>query len=105
MRDRLADWCLFKHLAHMIHSRESRRGWNQRLVWEPIDVRLYPIDFELLHYSAGVRLCVMGGREHIRTEAVQDAFVVSFQRIFFIVDFEATSKEVLKVPSNAFRYV
>jgi hypothetical protein len=44
----------------------------------------------------------------IRIETVQDAFVAFSQTIFFLVDFEATSQEVLKVPKaprSAFRYV
>jgi len=47
----------------------------------------------------------------IRIETVQDAFVAFSQRIFFLVDFETTSKQVLKVlkvpkaPTSAFRYV
>jgi hypothetical protein len=50
----------------------------------------------------------MGGREHIRIETVQNAFVAFSQRIFFLVDFKTTSQEVLKVPKaprSAFRYV
>ena len=39
----------------------------------------------------------MGGREHIRIDTVQDAVAASFRRIFFVVDFEATSQEVLRV--------
>ncbi len=44
----------------------------------------------------------------IRIETVQDAFVACFQRIFFLVDFEQTSQQVLKVPKaprSAFTYV
>jgi hypothetical protein len=44
----------------------------------------------------------------IRIETVQDAFVAFSQRIFFLVDFETTSQQVLKVPKaprSAFRYV
>ena len=44
----------------------------------------------------------------IRIETVQDAFVALSQRIFFLVDFEKTSQEVLKVPKaprSAFKYV
>jgi hypothetical protein len=41
----------------------------------------------------------------IRVETVHDAFVASFQRIFFLFDFEQTSQQVLKVPRSAFRYV
>jgi hypothetical protein len=44
----------------------------------------------------------------IRIETVQDAFVASLQRIFFLFDFEPTSQQVLKVPKaprSAFRYV
>jgi hypothetical protein len=44
----------------------------------------------------------------IRIETVQDAFVASLQRIFFLFDFEQTSQQVLKVPKaprSAFRYV
>jgi hypothetical protein len=44
----------------------------------------------------------------IRIETVQDAFVASLQRIFFLFDFEPTSQQVLKVPEaprSAFRYV
>jgi hypothetical protein len=44
----------------------------------------------------------------IRIETVQDAFVACFQRIFFLVDFEITSQQLLKVPKaprSAFRYV
>src|SRR5216683_1184599 len=43
----------------------------------------------------------------IRIETVQDAFVASLQRIFFLFDFEQTSQQVLKVhkaPRSAFRY-
>jgi hypothetical protein len=36
----------------------------------------------------------------IRIETVQDAFVAFSQRIFFLVDFETTSQEVLKVPKR-----
>jgi hypothetical protein len=38
----------------------------------------------------------------IRIETVQDAFVASSQRIFFLVDFEQISQRVLKVPTSAF---
>ena len=44
----------------------------------------------------------------IRIETVQDAFVASLQRIFFLFDFEKTSQQLLKVPKaprSAFRYV
>ena len=44
----------------------------------------------------------------IRIETVQDAFVASLHRIFFLFDFERTSKQLLKVPKaprSAFRYV
>ena len=34
----------------------------------------------------------------IRIETVQDAFVASDQRIFFLFDFEQTSQQLLKVP-------
>jgi len=51
----------------------------------------------------------MGGREHYSyIETVQDAFVASLQRIFFLFDFEQTSQQLLKVPKaprSAFRYV
>ena len=43
----------------------------------------------------------------IRIETVQDAFVASFQRIFFLFDFENISQQLLKVPKaprSAFRY-
>jgi len=44
----------------------------------------------------------------IRIETVQDAFVASAQRIFFLLDFEQTSQQLLKVPKapkSTFRYV
>ena len=44
----------------------------------------------------------------IRIETVQDAFVASLQRIFFLFDFEKTSQQLLKVPKaprSTFRYV
>jgi hypothetical protein len=44
----------------------------------------------------------------IRIETVQDAFVACLQRIFFLVDFEQTSQQVLKVPKaprSASRYI
>lgn len=44
----------------------------------------------------------------IRIETVQDAFVASAQKIFFLFDFEQTSQQLLKVPKaprGAFRYV
>ena len=44
----------------------------------------------------------------IRIETVQDAFVASLQRIFFLFDFEQTSQQLLKVPKapkSTFRYV
>src|SRR6266849_9086642 len=47
----------------------------------------------------------------IRIETVQDAFVASLHRIFFLFDFEKTSQQLLKVPKapkaprSAFRYV
>jgi hypothetical protein len=44
----------------------------------------------------------------IRIETVQDAFVASDQRIFFLFDFEQTSQQLLKVPKapkSTFRYV
>ena len=44
----------------------------------------------------------------IRIETVQDAFVAPFQRIFFLLDFEKTSQQVLKVPKaprSAFKYI
>jgi hypothetical protein len=50
----------------------------------------------------------MGGQEHYSIETAQDAFVALSQRIFFLVDFEETSQEVLKLPKeprSAFRYV
>jgi hypothetical protein len=34
----------------------------------------------------------------IRIETVQDAFVASLHRIFFLFDFEQTSQQLLKVP-------
>jgi hypothetical protein len=58
-------------------------------------------DFELLHYSACVSFRVMGGREHVRTETLQDAFVLIFQKIVLL----AISKELLRsarVPRNTF---
>lgn len=69
-------------------------GIKTRLEAE-FDVRLYRsirFDFELLHYSAGASFRVMGGREHVRTETVQDAFVLS-QKIFLLGDFEGIPKE------------
>jgi hypothetical protein len=44
----------------------------------------------------------------IRIETVQDAFVASLHRIFFLFDFERTSQQLLKVPKvpkSTFRYV
>jgi hypothetical protein len=41
----------------------------------------------------------------IRVETVHDAFVAFSQRVFFLVDFEQTSQQVLKVPRSPFRYV
>jgi len=50
----------------------------------------------------------------IRIETVQDAFVASLQRIFFLFDFEKTSQQLLKLPKapkapkaprSTFRYV
>jgi hypothetical protein len=47
----------------------------------------------------------------IRIETVQDAFVASLQRIFFLFDFEKTSQQLLKAPKapkaprSTFRYV
>jgi len=43
----------------------------------------------------------------IRIETVQDAFVASFQRIFFLFDFENIFQQLLKVPKaprSTFRY-
>jgi hypothetical protein len=56
-------------------------------------VRLHPTDFESIHYSAGVSLRVMGGREYYsyrnRTRRI---LLLASQRIFFLVDFKTTSK-------------
>jgi len=44
----------------------------------------------------------------IRIETVQDAFVASLRRIFFLFDFNNISQQLLKVPKaprSAFRYV
>jgi hypothetical protein len=44
----------------------------------------------------------------IRIETVQDAFVASSHRIFFLFDFGRTSQQLLKVPKapkSTFRYV
>ena len=44
----------------------------------------------------------------IRIETVHDTFVASFQRIFFLFDFEKISQQLLKVPKvprSTFRYV
>ena len=47
----------------------------------------------------------------IRIETVQDAFVASLRRIFFLFDFDNISQQLLKVPKapkaprSAFRYV
>jgi len=82
MRDRLADCCRFMHLAHMTPQLRVETWLESKTRTRAgLGVRLYPIDFELVHYSAGVSFRVMRGREHIRIETVQDAFVASFRRI------------------------
>jgi hypothetical protein len=75
MRDRLGDWCCFLYLAHMT-SRNRVGTWLEsktRLEAE-FDVRPCPIDFELLHYSAGVGLRVMADENIIRMETIQNCF-------------------------------
>jgi len=83
MRDRLAACCRFMHLAHMTPQLRVET-WLESKTRTRADfgVRLHSIDFEILHYSAGVSSRVMGGREHIRIETVHDAFVASLRRIF-----------------------
>jgi hypothetical protein len=45
----------------------------------------------------------MGGREHIRIETVQDAFIACFPSICFLVNFERVSQQMLKVLLGTFR--
>jgi len=56
------------------------------------DIRLHPIDFELLHYSAGVFFASWADGNIIRIETVQDTFVASFSGICFL----STAKQLLK---------
>jgi hypothetical protein len=102
MKERLGDWSCFVCLAHKtLHSRTSRRGWNQRLVLKPNSMfGSIRFDFELLHYSAGVSFRVMGDREHVRTRRI----CALFQKIFLL----AIPKELLRtarVARNTFKYI
>jgi hypothetical protein len=84
MRERLADWSRFVHLAHKTPYSESR-DWLKSPCRLKVGcgVRLRSTDFESIHYSTGVSLRVMGGRKHIRIETVQDAFAASLNKSFF----------------------
>ena len=105
MRDRLADCCRFLYLAH-ITPRQRVETWLESKTRTRADfgVRLHSIDFELPHYSAGDGLRVMGGRELIRMETVQDAFVACFQIIPFPCRLRNDFFQVSKVPRSAYRY-
>jgi hypothetical protein len=84
MRERLADRSCFVHLAHITSYSESRDGLKSLCRLKVgCGVRLRLTDFDSMHYSAGVNLCVMGGRGHIRIETVHDAFVAFFNESFF----------------------
>jgi len=84
MRDRLADWRYFVHLAHKTPTARVETGLKSRhRLKAGCGVWLRSTDFEPIHYSAGISLRVMGGREQIRKKTAQDAFVASFQRILF----------------------
>src|ERR1039458_8656006 len=65
IRERLADWLCFVHLAHKTSCSESR---DRAEITAPSEgrlcARLRPTDFEPIHYSAGVSFRVMGGREY-----------------------------------------
>jgi hypothetical protein len=66
MRERLADWCCLMHLAHINPTECRVETWLEsktRLEREFV-VRLHSIDFEILHYSAGVSHRVENRREH-----------------------------------------
>ena len=65
MRDRLADCSRLMHLVHMT-PQQRVETWLESKARTRADfgVRLHSIDFELLHYSAGVSFRVMDGREH-----------------------------------------
>src|SRR5712691_9253607 len=90
MRERLADWSCFVHLAHKTPTARVETGLkSRRRLNVGCGVRLRSTDFESIHYSAGVSLRVIGGREHIRIETVQDTFVAFFLLV-------PTSKKLLK---------
>jgi hypothetical protein len=89
MRERLADWRYFVHLAHKI-------SCSVRQISSPFTTRLALV------------FASWADENIIRIETVQDAFVASSQRIFFLFDFEQTSQQLLKVPKapkSTFRYI
>ena len=106
MRERLAGWSCFVYLAHKTPTARVETGLkSRRRLKVGCGVRLRSTDFESIHYSAGVSLRVMGGREHIRIETVQDAFVAFFRKMFLLVDFEGAPQEALEVPRSTLKYV
>ena len=113
MREKLADWCCFVHLAHKASYSESRdraeiRASSEGRLWRPTFVRQISSPFTT---RLALVFASWADENIIRIETVQDAFVAFLQRIFFLFDFEQTSQQVLKVPKapkaprSAFKYV
>ena len=66
MWERLADWSCFVYLAHKPPTARVETGLkSRRRLKVGCAVPLRSTDFESIHYSAGISLRVMGGREHI----------------------------------------
>src|ERR1700684_3390520 len=110
MREKLADWCCFVHLAHKDSYSERRdraeiRASSEGRLWRPPFVRQISSPFTT---RLALVFASWADENIIRIETVQDAFVASLHRIFFLFDFERTSQQLLKVPKaprSAFRYV
>jgi hypothetical protein len=109
MRERLADWRCFVHLAHKTTCSESR---DQAEITASSESRAVASDFvRQISSPFTTRLALVfaswADENIIPIETVQDAFVA----FFLLVDFEKTSQQLLKVPKapkaprSAFRYV
>jgi hypothetical protein len=92
MRDGLADYCCMMHLAHINPTNaESRRGWNQRLVWKQ-NLSFGSIRSTSRSFTTRLVLVIASWTDQniLRTETVQDALVARIQKIS---RFFSTSKQ------------
>jgi len=84
---------------------ETWLGSKTRLETE-FAVQLHSIDFEILHYSAGLVIASGTDQNILRIETVQDARVARIQKKICFFNFEKILKQLHKapkVPRSAFR--